>query len=204
MTGPGSTHRFRIAGVTCCPPQGDTRLERSRCWQNCRAQVQRGGFLPWYKREGTRYPRLILLCLYLCFTFSVAGDFTGLSMPKSISFVSTEVLTASKVCVDGIRRIEGRLYCMDLTLCQEEKCFPFICKVSLTNLEESCAFLQRGQDPPVEKNRAVCSPASNMGARCNYPSIQTVHVVHKYSRGISYRHDGCLMPPMFSSCPLSQ
>lgn len=103
------------------------------------------GFLPWYKREGTRYPRLILLCLYLCFTFSVAGDFTGLSMPKSISFVSADVLTALKVHVDSIRHTEGRLYYVDLTPCQGENYFPFICKISLTNLEESCAFPQRGR-----------------------------------------------------------
>lgn len=29
---------------------------------------------------------------------------------------------------------------MDLTPCQEEKYFPFICKIPLINLEESCAF----------------------------------------------------------------
>jgi len=66
-------------------------------------------------------------------------------MPKSISFVfSTDVLTASKVSVDGIRHIEGRLYCMDLTPCQEEKYFPFICKISLINLEEFLCFPSKG------------------------------------------------------------
>lgn len=94
-----------------------------------------GCFLPWYKREDAKYPRLILLSLHLCFTFSVAGNFTGLSMPKSISFVSTDVLTALKVWVDGITHIESGLYCVDLTPCQKEKYFPSICKISLTNLE---------------------------------------------------------------------
>lgn len=30
---------------------------------------------------------------------------------------------------------------MDLTPCQEEKYFPFISNISLTNLEKFCAFL---------------------------------------------------------------
>lgn len=57
--------------------------------------------------------------------FSMAGDFTGFSMPKSISFVSTDILTALQICVDGIRHIEGGLYYVDLTPRQKENYFSF-------------------------------------------------------------------------------
>lgn len=39
----------------------------------------------------------------------------GISVPKSISFVSTGVLFSLKACVDGIAHTEGVLCCVDLT-----------------------------------------------------------------------------------------